>query len=277
MRPFHLTAPLILVALAACKEEFPKATVTDLPEVHHSPAPPTPPPIKAVAFDSKISTPPIDFSWHICSQIVSSLENKPLIKDKYESTKEYTARMLEFGKKPYLDELKLGDQLAFSVTDKNHVTYDADKGILTVSPLFTEYNDNFGSGAAMLPSQVLSSSDSTYLGSNSFGVQKNVNLSKKNVCAVTMVNVPYFEIDKKLAFRKKVSSTEARSLDKNVRTIYIGTLASPYISWYQSHDKPEISHPYEKIVEGKTLLLKVQQVWLLNKETGAILAKNTVK
>lgn len=278
MKLAAVVASFPILLLVGCGDKSPpKATITDLPEVVHTPIPEPIPRAPIEPFDLKATTVDSSYKGHVCNDLVQALQIRKLSKDQYETSKDYAKRLQDLSKQNYFENLKLGDTLAFWEPGNGFSNYDADKGVLsfTTPVLFT--NHRVGDGAEMLSPNVISSTERTYEGSNSFGVKRNVRASQQKVCVVTFVNLKYGNSPRSQPFKIKLGPTEAKALDGKIRTFYIGALASPYLSPYGEYQKPEISNPVEKTVEGTSLLVKVQQVWLVNAMTGEVISKRPIK
>ncbi|MCD2165562.1 hypothetical protein LPW39_10485 [Comamonas koreensis] len=278
MKRTALIASIPLLLLVGCGDKSPpRAVIADSPEVVHTPIPE---PIKRVPvepFDSKASSIDSSFKGHVCSDIMQALQIRKLSKDQYETSKDYAKRLQELSKQKYFDELKLGDTLAFWEPKDGTSSYDADKGVLSFTPPYLSSNFKIGDGVEMLTPNVMSSSERTYEGSNAFGVKRSVKSSHQQVCVVSFTNFKYGSNASSQPFKIKLPPQDARALHGKIRTFYLGVLAHPYLAAYSEYQKPEINNPIEKMVEGTSLLVKVQQVWIVNGDTGEVLSKRTFK
>lgn len=278
MKLTAVVASFSLLLAAGCGDKSPpKAVITDLPEVVHTPVPEPIPRVAVEPFDLKATAIDSTYKGHVCNDLVQALQIRKLDKDEYETSKDYATRLQELSKQKYFDNLKLGDTLAFWEPGNGNSNYDADKGVLSYTTPFLLSNYRVGEGAAMLSPNVISSEESTYEGSNSFGVKRSVKASRQKVCIVTFTNLKSANNPRTQPFKIKLPPQDAKALEGKIRTFYLGALTSPYLSSYSEYQKPEISNPVEKLVEGTTLLVKVQQVWLVNATTGDVISKRVFK
>ncbi len=278
MKRTVVLASIPLLILMGCGDKSPpRAVITDLPEVVHTPIPE---PIKkppVAPFDLKVAAVDSSYKGHVCSDLMQALQIRKLSKDQYETSKDYAKRMQELSKQKYFDELKLGDTLAFLESKDGSSSYDADKGVLSFTTPYLSSNFKIGDGVEMLTPNVMSSSERTYEGSNAFGVKRSVKSSHQKVCVVTFTNFKYGSNASSQPFKIKLSPQDARALNGKIRTFYLGVLTHPYLASYSEYQKPEINNPIEQMVEGTSLLVRVQQVWLVNGDTGEVLSKRTFK
>lgn len=93
---------------------------------------------------------------------------------------------------------------------------------------------------------------------------------------VTMANIPFEGLNKR-RFKIKATPDQARALEGNIGTAYVGVLMHPFVKEYQEHQKPEISRPYEVVTSGEDVRFRLRQMLVFNRITGEILDRRAFK
>ncbi len=268
---------LSLAALAACGDGGRGNSSVAVPEIIHNPGlPPAPPKPKAVPFDASATSLGENFTGHNCREVAAALRGKNVLKDQYESTKEFKARIEKLKESSLYDDVKLGSQIVFVYQKGGYSTYDADRGVLNFDASYIGYNVSLGESHPMLTAFKESKNERNYVGKNAFGATADVNYQEEEVCVVTMANLP-FEGLKKSHFKIQASPERARGLSGNIATAYVGVLMPPFIKEYREYQRPEISRPYEINTTGEDIRFRLHQVLVFNRTTGEILAKRAFK
>lgn len=263
-----------LAVLAACGDGGSRVAV---PEIVHNPGlPPAPPKPKAVPFDASATSLGENFTGHNCREVATALRGKSVLKDQYESTKGFKARIEKLKESSLYDDVKLGSQIAFVEQNGGFGTYDADKGVVNFDASYIGYNLSFGESHPMLTAFKRSKNERNYVGANAFGAKADVNYREEEVCVVTMENLP-FEGLKKNLFKIQASPDRARELSENIAAAYVGVLTPPFIKEYREYQRPEISRPYEVHTTGEDVRFRLQQVLVFERTTGEILARRAFK
>lgn len=268
---------LPLAVLAACGDGGGNAGGVVVPEVIHNPGlPPAPSKPKAVPFVDSVKSLGENFTGHDCREVANALRGKNVLKDQYESTKEFNARIAKLKESPLYDDVKLGSQIAFVDLKSGFGIYDADKGVVNFDASHIGYNLTYGESHPKLTAFKKSKNERNYVGKNAFGATADVRYQEDEVCVVTMANLPFEGLEKS-RFKIKASPDRARELSENIATAYVGILMPPFIREYREYQKPEMSNPYEVITTGEDVRFRLQQLLVFERTTGEILDRRVFK
>lgn len=238
---------------------------------------PEPPRNPARPLDMAAKNLGVGYSGADCNALVAALRSKSLKKDQYETTKEYNARLEKIKAGLLLDEVKIGDALAFVDAGKGFSSYDADRGVLRHESRYTSYNLYLGQGHPMLVASRDSLNERSYEASNAYGAKVQVSSKREEVCVVTFANLPFEGLDRSRKFQLKMAGERARQIEGAIRVAYVGTLMPPYLEQYKDYKRPEISSPQEQFTEGYDLRFRLRQIWLIDGTSGDVLEKRTIK
>jgi hypothetical protein len=76
-----------------------------------------------------------------------------------------------------------------------------------------------------------------------------------------------------MIFDLKVPPTAARLLKEDLRVLVVARLSEPYVLEGQSYSRPSIDAPYEFSDNYRYLYLTIEDVWLFDNSSGAVLQK----
>jgi hypothetical protein len=219
---------------------------------------------------------PRGFKGYSCSAIASRVRALSLQKGEFETSETFADRLAAARAKPIAGSVTLGDLLAFVKTDLEP-KYDADKQAMMVSlrggRQFLESRDYVS-----LLLEVLRKSTREYVGSNAMGARARVTSYESKVCGVVFANVPdrypgpaWNDFVKRTPV--PMQPTEARALKGKLAAAYIGILEQPFLFDYLEYIKPTISSPTEVTRQGAGLVLKLLEIWVFDRDSGAVLLK----
>ena len=217
-----------------------------------------------------------NYKGHDCLKIASSLKSRKLKKDEYETTEEFNRRIIENLTTPLYGSLRGNDVLALVRKSRLEPTlkYDADTHKLTINVNVSGQLIFIGRNSYSSDTLELShGKESSYLGTNAFGATVRVKKIESKACSVAF-SQPKFDIRNPLLIEiPNIKPEEARYLKGNIDIIYIGNLEEPYIGDIFKHLAATIDSPTEITTTGDAIIIKIEEIWLINKITGDVLIK----
>ena len=170
------------------------------------------------------------------------------------------------------DTLGFVDEYGFLSTD-----YDADPGTLRVQGAWGFKQQRIGESffvADLLDSTRRSSR--SYAGANAYGRTVQVTSTTYSACGLLFKNIPLKLLEanvRQLDESLELPAEEARRAKQNIKRVYVGKLAPPYLSDYVDFTRPSIKDRQEQDWDGDNLTIELQQVWLINQKTGRVYKK----
>lgn len=86
----------------------------------------------------------------------------------------------------------------------------------------------------------------------------------------TSVRLPYRYTFNFLSLTAKLPPAEARESEKQIACMYVFSLESPYTFKFKERDTPTRDMPFERTANGYALFGRLDQVAVINRETGVI-------
>jgi hypothetical protein len=250
--------------------------------------------LKAVFDQSSNKLPPY-FQGDDANILYRAIAQKLVHPDKgeFESSAEYESRLQVFASQPILGKTAAGDEFAFvlglggeSVRDadatvygKIQTSYDADAQMLTVTiPLdpLSDQDGNFFDWASIWKRDGVPLG--SYIGSNAFGVKAQVRRFNDLSTEILIANSDWLQSDCSknpgdVTCSVSLGSSIARSFAAHPRVLVIGELLPPFISSQEDTCEPTVDAPSEIHHHYKLLHFRLDQLWLFDGETGAVLRK----
>jgi hypothetical protein len=118
-------------------------------------------------------------------------------------------------------------------------------------------------------------SESTYVGTNAFGVKKDINKSEKTSYGVafdkgaSMDSTPWPTKDFLVTF--SIKPNEARNVKDNLNVVIIGSLIEPYFGTSVVEQKPTIDLPYDATTITNVITIKLECAAIVDKSSGKVL------
>ena len=134
-------------------------------------------------------------------------------------------------------------------------------------------------GDAFFVAELLDStqlSTRTYTAANAYGRTAQVASTTARGCGLLFTNIPLKLLQpniRQLDVSLELSPEQARLAKYNIKIMFVGKLAPPYLSGYFDFTRPTIKDPQEKDWDGDNLTIELQQVWLFNQKTGHVYKK----
>ena len=108
---------------------------------------------------------------------------------------------------------------------------------------------------------------------NSFGRKVTVTKLKERETCIGLDESSKAPMDN-LSFIFEVPRSDARRVKSNLAILLIGQPASPFFTEETIHKNPSMSDPFEVDSVQKYMRLRVDDVWIVDSSTGAVLAKH---
>lgn len=222
-------------------------------------------------FDSKVAKLEPNFMGNDWREFSNFHFKTKLEKVQSETTNEYNERRRKLWTQPIYAEVK-GDGL-LAVAAEVNTSYNADAGVLTISKkiqkmLWTDERIYYVFSQKTPPS--------IQQGQAAYGIQANVTSHDEFYFGVRPVNKSLKRIPvQNQAVKMKLSAEEAQTLaESNLKAVYIGKLAFPnFFDIDYRTTKPTLDNPNAKKSELDILVMKLEEVWLVNGKTGEVLSK----
>jgi len=235
--------------------------------------------------DPGVDALPPQYIGHSCRSFAKAVSKIKPQKSEFETTSAYRARVDAAGNAPIVGTTTLNDVVGFVQASDVYAgvseTYDADRGVLNVRAHWdgqTKMVNNELLRFVRLNEKI--KSNRSYVASNAYGKKVDVDSSQWNVCAVAFSNLTYSSLlrsgIKNIDESIEMSADDARSAKGNLALIFVGNLNEPYLSEFHDYSKPTIDRPNEMAFSGDLLIMKLVQVWIFNRQTGAIYKKTDI-
>jgi len=112
-----------------------------------------------------------------------------------------------------------------------------------------------------------------YVAENGFGKKVTVTkLIEREIC-IGIDEGSKTKIDD-LSFIFQVPRTDARRVKSNLAILLLGQPSTPFFAEESSHKNPDMSDPVEVDSIRKSIQLRIDDVWIIDSSTGAVLAKH---
>jgi hypothetical protein len=238
-------------------------------------------------FDLNRKQLPINYKGVNPILLYNQLEKKSrdLTKSEYETTIQYSERINLEKEKPLFGKIYTDSILAF-VSDTRNIKYNYNADVqslnikMNLANYTNYYNDisfDFNRKSVMLDEI---EKESTYLGSNAFGLSNLVDKTESNEYDLLFenwknFNIPIKNSDALIEVNIGLDVLHAKQIIESdvLSCLFIGNLCEPYTCVGYSFQKPTISYPVEYITNFKYINLHVIEIWLFNKKTGEIYSK----
>jgi hypothetical protein len=189
-------------------------------------------------------------------------------KGEFESSDEFRKRFS--ARLGQIEKQAGGNELYFSIPlERDKFKYDADSGLMKIGD---DYLGIFWSMSNGLPVSVSRHSTGTYIGTNSFGVKKEI----VKVDEVRLeANVPGGEFSSWpssfKSFEIPLSKQEAKNALGNLAILFVGRLKPPYYDSGTTHFTPKIDAPYDITTSRETIYFDVDCAALYYRSNGKVL------
>jgi len=218
------------------------------------------------------------YRGHQCKSIAKKLHSFKVAKGEFETTAAHAERIAGLSRETLVGTTLVGDTLAF-VDEYGFLStdYDADRGTLRVRGAWGFKQQRIGESffvADLLDSTRRSSR--SYAGANAYGRTVQVTSTTYSACGLLFKNIPLKLLEanvRQLDESLELPAEEARRAKQNIKRVYVGKLAPPYLSDYFDFTRPSIKDRQEQDWDGDNLTIELQQVWLINQQTGRVYKK----
>jgi TonB family protein len=214
-----------------------------------------------------------------------------LYKSEYETSEEYSRRIVHVNALELLNGIPLGGLIAILPSCIHDIAlgdqecksaYDADKAILRVESPIEKEMDSFQATVNDGPRRPGG------IGQNSYGARFPI--SKMDIVTYSIVaktpewfngqSEKAFPGEEK-AFPEEYATTvsmpievaEARAAKENIRELVIARVVPPFYSVQESVNAASPSFPIQSHVESRSIYMEIEQVWFFNLKTGKIYRK----
>jgi TonB family protein len=208
--------------------------------------------------------------------IGAALKLKPPVKTEYETNLEFDDRLKKFSEKAFTAKNGLANRVAvihpasaFPLLWRGgnptiESEYDAETEIMSVK---------LDSWLGCLPLKRTIKSKRQYSATNGFGQKVNVvEADEFETCLGLDASGSTTLND--LSFSFRIAKRDAPSVRKVLGVVVIGQLAPPYATEEREHEQPTTKSPVELHRVKRSLNLKVDDVWIINITSGAVLTKH---
>jgi hypothetical protein len=252
----------------------------------------------SVSFDPDTQRIPFPFRGHDIEQIYRTLENRKKTeqKDEFESTEQYRERLAKQTNMPLFGSVN--QDALFAFVENSKINYDADTQTMTVT-LHT--SDMRGlpridkDRLAMLIRFGEMKKEKT-MSQNAYGAKAEIEKTSVQQFELAIHNHSNFETERVLPEYKrgwtihremieseketrfvqrfKVPSDQARSAKDKIGTLILVKLTSPYTTYGSLFKQATFKDPSEFFSQIYYLDVDLQQIWVYDKTTGEIIAKD---
>jgi TonB family protein len=202
------------------------------------------------------------------------------VKDEYEPTSNYERRIAALNEKPLVGSTNYNGRFAFTFVpggDQFEMKYDPDASALDVV-IKWERPYKFGTEFASLRWSDSSRKIRSYVGRNAFNRSVRVSVYRNDYFYLLseLRNLNRIEgvRNNVIATSLPMPPSEARSAKTNLHLLIVGRLRNKTPLLYErSHDRPEITDPYERYNAYYGLNIVVEEIWLYDYPTGKVLLR----
>jgi TonB family protein len=210
--------------------------------------------------------------------ISAILKTRPPTKSEFESKADFDLRMTKFSERKFLDDIGPGSRVAvlqsvtaFPVDDYGqktvNVQFDAEFEVMTVE-MSHQLSCDLTLKRSIVPKR-------QYTATNGFGQKVVVTeVAEAHTCLTFFKEtdrVKFPELPPSIEFF--LSKKDAASAKPNLGVVVIGRLTQPFSEEERSHQRPTGTYPLEKNIVQRSIVLSVEDVWIINTATGVVLAK----
>lgn len=258
-----------LAVFVACSLAFFCGAAAEASDQAKQAATAKPKPYSSVGFDLSAESLPNNFRGMDCVRVAAALKRLPLNKSQFETTVIYEQRLAHLKENRLLyGAIHLGDVLAFKVLPPLTTNYDADTAVLTIDDADGE-TAFAGDDTEMFSAwrvTTLDASQSSYVGSNAFGVKARVRRTTVSTCGVLEKETRFLEPVKIAA-----DIPTAKRLQATLGMLVIGRIAPPFIAdGVIEHQSATISEPVERTVTVTGVVLSLSEIWYYDVQSGRI-------
>ena len=225
-------------------------------------------------------------------------------KDEYEKTADYKKRIAAFKKelpeKSLYGNVKFGSTFALALTQNGErgisvdCKYDADAEKFAVSFGYDvdyqieSYINGFKGCYGVSFNRKLVSSE-TYIGTNNFGVEKEIKKERWESYGITYTDVSELKIDYNSAlYLQNVPANQARAIGESLSALCVfqlgclereenGALTPFAVLTGSDSTKPTMDRPYDMLDSQHAVCATIPEFWLYNFKTGEVYAKYSLK
>lgn len=209
--------------------------------------------------------------------ISSALSKKPPVKSEYETNSDFDERMRKFSETAFPGKVGPNKRVAVihpvsglpalwrGGNATAEVRYSAETEIMSV-----ELDSWVLCG---LPLKRSISPKRKYTATNGFGNKVDVvEADEAEICLELDAGGDTKIDDLVLSF--KVPKKDAATVKKSLGVVVIGRLSAPFAKSERQHERPTTKSPIEINKVVRSLVIKSDDVWIINSATGAVLAKH---
>lgn len=209
------------------------------------------------------------------SMIAGALKKAPPVKSEYETNADYDLRLKKFGETAFSGKFSPDKKVAvihpvsaFPTLWRGgnatiEVKYSAETEIMSVE---------LDSWLSCLPLKRNLAPKRKYTAENGFGKKVEVIEADEAETCLELVEGGETNI-KELVLSFKVKKNNAAAAKRSLGIIVIGRLAPPYAKMERQRERPTMKSPVEINKLVRSLVIKPDDVWVVNSATGRILAK----
>jgi hypothetical protein len=232
-------------------------------------------------FNLSASKLPGDYWGHSCLGVSDALSSRmqSLKKDEFESTEAYNARVASLPPVSFGKGLTSNDVLAFEGSSVDlSSSYNADSQTLFAVDSLVYSGDEWKSQRSRVKMAARIQEESgTYVGTNGFGATKDISKAVYKICGLDFRSDQFNSLPTK--FEIAMPPEEAKKHKANLAVLYIGKVSidQPSVTMYYFNQKPSFNSPKEMEESGWIFNFQPSEIWLIDKKTGEVLAKNHVE
>lgn len=204
------------------------------------------------------------------------LKLKPPVKTEFETNLEFETRLKKFSEKVFSSKNGFANRIAvihpasaFPLLWRGgnpsiESEYNAETEIMSVK---------FDSWLGCLPLKRTFKFKRQYAAINAFGHKVNVVEADEHETCLGFDSVGSTLLND-LSFRFRIAKIDAPSVKNFLGIVVIGQIVPPYVTEEHEHEYPTIKSPVELHSVKRSLNLKVDDVWIINMASGAVLSKH---
>jgi hypothetical protein len=226
----------------------------------------------------------LGFDGHNTDEVALLIKRTLAPKDAYESLEEYGNRA-QRSLKSLPPAIANGSLCVVDPNSSFNTRYDPEKQLLWVG-IFSMLTSSWFDGTNLhqdfrIYVREHNRRDSSYIGSNSFGVNKRVTkvdrdatyvaFDSANTTAALGSAIKEDLVSAYLSVPIDVPGAQARALSGNVRVAYQYRLRAPYLGTATSVDLPKIDWPFEKHENQTLVVAELQAVVVFDYKSGKVL------
>jgi hypothetical protein len=224
------------------------------------------------AFKTEVEVLPKSYKGHDVYALASALSKRPE-KNQYETSAKYQEKLDAWVSYPLVGNVGVSEKLAIrddflslesqynADTETMTYSFDADRQVSAedMSSLYITVDIN---------KRVLAPA----IGQTAMGIKFKYERKSFLEFGVKLVNISHG----KPAYTFKVPAAAAKN-NIGWSVLYIGKITEPFLFSEERYHTPSLSEKYEQLVKSSGIIIKVSEIFIYDRQTGSILAKQAIK